>query len=238
MRRKALLIGNSNGLTGVTKDLEKIKSFLLSNIGGAWNNNEIVMLPRSKKEEVENAVDNIKYGQIDFSIVYFSGHGGYQRETVLQLSDNSEISENNLIGISSRQITIFDCCRSISHERKNVELSAIFESFKDNHRDLYREAYNKRILQAIPQQVRLYSCSVGEISNDTSNGGVYTNALMQAVKQYSVVGQIHNFASHLVESNWNNGKIKTEQQHPEAILPKCLVEQQLILSLADESVFG
>lgn len=234
MKRKAVLIGNANGLTGVTKDLERIKSFLLSNMGGAWNNNEIVVLPYSTKEKVDNAVNSIKDGGIDFSIVYFSGHGGYKRETVLQLSDYSTISENNLIGLSSRQITIFDCCRSISHERKDVELSATFESFSDNQRDWYREIYDKRIIQAIPQQVRLYSCAVGEISNDTSNGGVYTNALMQAAKQYSTVGQIHNFASNLVERDWNNGKIKTEQQHPDAVLPKCLIEQQLIFSLASE----
>lgn len=236
MRRRALLIGNANGLPGVTRDLKKIKYFLLSNIGGAWNDKEIILLPHSTKEQVDSAITSIKNELVDFSIVYFSGHGGYKRdaeETILQLGDNSKILENSLIELSSKQITIFDCCRSVSDERKDVELSMALEHFSDHSRESYRNIYDQKILQAIPQQVRLYSCSIGEISNDTSSGGVYTNALMEAVKRYSSVGEIHNAASNLVEALWNKGKTKTEQQHPDAILPKCLTEKQLIFSLAN-----
>lgn len=234
MKRKALLIGNSNGLSGVARDLNKMKNFLLSNIGGAWENDEITLLPRSTKEQLNTAILSIKYGSVDFCIVYFSGHGGHKRETILQLADNSEISENSLVGLSSRQITIFDCCRSVSPEITEDRLSASFESFSENYRELYRNIYNIRILQSIPQQIRLYSCSIGEYSNDTSTGGVYTNALMEAVKRFSIVGQIHNAACNIIENNWNYGKTKDEQQHPDAVLPKCLIDKQLILSLADQ----
>jgi hypothetical protein len=56
MKRRALIIGNTGEnsdnefLGGVEKDVNNIHNFLLSNIGGKWNNDEIIKsLDDSKK---------------------------------------------------------------------------------------------------------------------------------------------------------------------------------------------
>ena len=41
MKRFALLFGNTDGLNGVKIDLKRFRSFLESDIGGAWEREEI-----------------------------------------------------------------------------------------------------------------------------------------------------------------------------------------------------
>ncbi|HHX2503563.1 TPA: caspase family protein [Neisseria subflava] len=231
MKRKALLIGNSNGLSGVKVDLERFESFLYSNIGGAWNRNEINILPNATSQELTSVLTNVKNNNVDYCIVYFSGHGGFERQTVLELSDKTIISENLLHNLSQRQLTIFDCCRSMSQKAiyESAQLSTEIFDLSKRSRDFIREKYNQRIMQSIPQQAKLYSCSIGEISNDTSKGGIYTQALLDAAPYAQTVGDVHNLAQRLVQTRWNNSQ--NEKQNPEAILPKCLTSQQLIFSL-------
>lgn len=233
MKRRALLIGNSNGLPGVQIDLKNIQSFLYSKQGGAWNVDEIFTLPNATKEELEEHVYRVKVNNTDYCIVYFSGHGGFQRQTILELSDKSIIHENLLFNLASRQLTIFDCCRCIVPEAifESAALSTESINFADSDREYFRRKYSTRIMQAIPQQAKLYSCSVDEISNDEERkGGVYTQALLEATKYYQTVGEVHQFAGRLIDSRWNSTHSESEQQHPDAVLPKCLTSQQLIIS--------
>lgn len=60
MKRKALLIGNSNGLSGVQKDLLDFQKFLLSNQGGAWYRSEIIIIEKSDLKTVRDAISTIK----------------------------------------------------------------------------------------------------------------------------------------------------------------------------------
>lgn len=234
MKRKALLIGNSRGLTGVKTDLKKMKSFLYSNHGGAWNYDEIITINNATKTQLGDTIDFIKKDNTDFCIVYFSGHGGFKRQTLIELSDESLINEDFLYHISPRQITIFDCCRSTIQESAydSAKLSAESINFNEKDRNYYRQLYENRIMQSIYQQIKLYSCSIGEISNDTRNGGVYTQALLQSVQTYQTVGEIHRNAAKIVDTTWNDEHRPEEQQHPDAILPKCLTSQQLVLSIS------
>ena len=74
MKRIALLIGNSDGLEGVKKDLVNWTRFLYSLEGGAWNSSEIITLMNPRKEELCSKIEDIR-GEYDFAIVVFSGHG-------------------------------------------------------------------------------------------------------------------------------------------------------------------
>ena len=47
MKRIALLIGNSNGLPGVKKDIAHWIQFLESDQGGQWTDDEIIISIRS-----------------------------------------------------------------------------------------------------------------------------------------------------------------------------------------------
>lgn len=236
MKRKALLIGNSNGLSGIQIDLERFESFLHSNEGGAWNLDEIIVLPNASKKELFSSIDDIIRLKVDYCIVYFSGHGAFERQTFLELADGSVINENELFNLSDRQLTIFDCCRSVIKREIFESVNASFESLEviDSDREYYRKKYNERILKATKQQAILYSCEIGEVSYDTGNGSVYTNALLETLETMNVtltVGQAHYEAVKLVNSSWNiHKRNKEDRQNPNAILPKCFTSQQLIFS--------
>ncbi|OZB42156.1 MAG: hypothetical protein B7X50_05120 [Alishewanella sp. 34-51-39] len=229
MKRKALLIGNSNGLAGVKLDISNMSSFLTSDRGGAWNSSEIVVLMNPTKIELAAAIKKVKEERPDFSVVLFSGHGGYRKQTVLELNKDGEtVEESLLLNIAQRQITILDCCRSVIQTVAKALDSVSFAALRESYNPV-RERYDQRIMQAIPQQVQLYGCSVGQASYDTSNGAVYLNNFLAAAKAIDTssssktVGMAHAEAAELTK--------KQKDQTPDSVLPKCLTSQQLIIAI-------
>ncbi|MBR8803542.1 hypothetical protein IX299_002001 [Porphyromonas levii] len=238
MERIALLIGNSVGLEGVKKDLINWKRFLYSLKGGAWNSSEIITLMNPRKEELCSTIEDIR-GEYDFAIVVFSGHGEYQKGfTKLAINEEYEtIHDKDLIGISHKQITVFDCCRGVEDDNELIyESQRTFSgggTLERSRRILIRSLYEKRIEQADKQQIRLYSCKIGEFSEDTNEGGAYIKNLLKQAKsfnleKYGLVGVIHQKASREVQSNAMQNHNK---QTPQAYIPKCFPDKQLILSM-------
>lgn len=235
MKRKALLIGNSNGLPGVKKDILNWRRFLKSDQGGQWFDEEIKIMMNPTKMDLNLMIHGyIKRENPDFAIVIFSGHGAYQRETILELNEREEfITENELIGIAPRQISIFDCCREILLE-SSVEDRLQMRSFSEGgvFKKNIRPYYDARIMNAIPQQVRLYACSIGESALDSGDGAMYMKNLLESSLNistpYKLVGTAHEEAknSTIIEANR-----KKHKQTPDACLPKCLLRQQLIISI-------
>lgn len=237
MKRIALLIGNSKGLSGVKLDVAHWCDFLMSALGGQWYNDEIIVTMNPSKTELLSLIDCIKRSNPDFAMVVFSGHGAYQRNTLLEINGNEEmINENVLIGIAPRQISVFDCCRGVlteelSESRRSVRTFADGGTFPRNIRPHYEE----RIMNAIPQQVRLYACSVGESAwDDAEAGGVYTRFLLRCSssipkdEKYKLVGIAHEEAGKLT---YISSLRHDRYQRPAAILPRCLSCQQLIIAI-------
>jgi hypothetical protein len=236
MKRKALLIGNTDGLPGVKNDLVNFSEFLKSNIGGAWNDGEIEIKQNVAKSDLQTRLAVMKLQSFDYSIVLFSGHGGFKRTTLLQLNERGEtIDDSALKGLSTRQLSIFDCCRSISQpEVKNADHVIAFSQFEGvGIRERIRKIYDERIMSAISQQNSLYSCSIGEVSYDDGKGAVYLNNFIKAAMALQsgdkLVGRAHQEAAPptLAYSKTQ----KDGEQNPDHVLPKCLYEQQLIISL-------
>lgn len=237
MNRRILLIGNTNGLPGVKVDIENYRHYFESLQGGQWDESEIEVLLDPSKLVLDFVILKLKVLKPDFLIVVFSGHGGQQRQLLLELNQNHEfIEESRLQFISQRQINIYDCCRCVSEplvETMKFETRSKTYSAKE---ESLREKYNNRIMQAIPQQISLYSCAIGEVSNDTAKGGLYTISLLNAAKnipnhsEYKLVGDVHVEAAKstiIATKDYPNDR----QQHPEGLLPKCLSTQQLILTI-------
>lgn len=229
MKRKALLIGNSNGLAGVKLDISNMWNFLSSDKGGAWNSSEIVVLMNPTKIELTATIKKIKDDRPDFSIVLFSGHGGFRKQTILELNKDGEtVEESLLLNLAPRQINILDCCRSVVQEVRKALDSAMFAALRESYNPV-RDRYNQRVMQAIPQQVQLYGCSVGQASYDTANGAVYLNNFLAAAQAIDVssssktVGTAHAEAAEIT--------MRQKDQKPDAVLPKCLTSQQLIISI-------
>lgn len=233
MKRRALLIGNSNGLAGVKLDISNYVKFLTSDFGGQWYNYEIIIKMNPSRIDLLNTIRDLRNENPDFAFIAFSGHGAYAKSTLLEINNDKEyILEENLIGIAKRQISIFDCCRNIiSTESLNEDMK--FKNLSDSINAI-RNRYEHRILQAIEQQVMLYACSINESSLDTYNGGLYTYNLLDSIRpansnQYKLVGETHEEAAEKTRTSaWIN---HLHRQNPTAILPRCLSSQQLIFSI-------
>lgn len=237
MKRKALLIGNSNGLAGVKLDIANWVKFLKSKKGGQWYGNEIDIVMNPKKSDILSRIANIKASSPDFVIAVFSGHGAYQRKkTMLEINENEEISESNLIGIAPRQISVFDCCRGVltevlSESQREVRAFSKGGIFQRSVRPYYEE----RIMKAIPQQICLYACSIDESAMDTERGGIYTNQLLycsssfQKNEDYKLVATAHGAAA---DGTRSAALCSKHTQNPDAIFqPECQPEQQLIIGI-------
>lgn len=234
MKRKALLIGNNRGLQGVPSDLLQTRRFLQSSLGGEWFSSEIEQLLNPRKSDLLKKLDGLKRERNDFSFVLFTGHGAHARNTLLELNAYEEtISENDLIGLSERQVSIFDCCRNIVKEEVIKSSVITMDSIREATSTV-RARYDIRIMQSIPQQAKLYSCAIGESSYD-DNGAVYLGNLLSCAKNigyakdYKLLSEAHAEASVLTSRHVLN-KFKSNQ-NPTASLPKCLASQELIISI-------
>jgi hypothetical protein len=229
MNKKILLIGNSDGLPGVKKDFVNYESFFMSPIGGNWYNTEIIRMMNPSQQNLRNELKRLQSLKLDYLIVMFSGHGGQAREVVIEINEKEErIYESELVNIAERQITILDCCRVRIAESINLSDSVMMRKAATTEINT-RQEYEKRIMQAIPQQVRLFACKVGETAEDTSDGGIYSLKLISAAKyfdtDYLTIGKAHS------EATTNTTVSTNYRQHPDSILPKCLSSQDLIISI-------
>jgi hypothetical protein len=233
MRKKILIIGNDEGLPGVKMDIRSYQAFFKSAVGGNWYDSEIETQLNPVKRDLLSKLSEFKRISLDYLIVYFSGHGGQERETMLELNRNGElIAASDLIDIASRQLTIYDCCRCYPEVKQARQL--LDEAFAEFSGYNTREKFEKRIMESYPQQIQLYACSVGEYSNDTPNGGVYSQFLLQSASnidsEYKLVGTAHMEATELTVQNNRNLPAK-QQQHPDSLIPKVLSSRQLIIGI-------
>ena len=235
MKRKAVLIGNTSGLQGVQVDITRFTAFLKSNSGGAWYDSEIDILENEGKSTLLHKIDTLKNQSLDYLVVLFSGHGGQLRQTMLEINGQGETIEETLLRqITVRQLNIYDCCRAFSVTMMKKATESLSASFSESV-NRNRQRYDDRIMQAIPQQALLYSCSIGQVSYDTANGGVYLSNLLNAAQtisydqEFKLVGLAHQEA--IAPTTENSLREKQGRQVPEAVLPKCLSSQQLIISM-------
>jgi len=237
MKKKALFIANTHGLNGTKKDIINMRNFLYSNSGGAWEDFEFCEpLYNPSKYKLMDVVNRLKYENCDYVIVLFSGHGGQKRELLIEINENEEtINESELKGIAKRQLTIFDCCRVVLREnlRDDGILNKSQLNFSSYQRNIIRQIYDERIIQAIQQQATLYSCSIGQSSYDTNEGAVYLSNFINASRRVSGKFKTVSIAhQESIEPTYQYSLSQREgAQNPDASLPKCLTEQQLIISI-------
>lgn len=229
MNKRVFIIGNDRSLQGVKIDIENYRTFLKSPFGGEWYDQEINILLNPTKKLVRDFISYYKSLNLDYLIVYFSGHGGYKRSTQFELNAAGEsISEIEFQSISPRQLSIYDCCRG--YEIEKVSPVTLSDSFINKAHIHTRRIYEERILQAsLNQHVRLYSCGVGESSYDTPEGGLYSKNLIRSAYNQPA-GEIDVFEIHRVAKIYTNYEEPT--QNPEAILPKVSLNRDIIFGIS------
>lgn len=233
MKRKAIIIGNSRDLNATPVDMLRITKFLMSLQGGAWEKEEIVECKDKSADEILKVIDDIKAENNDYVIVYFTGHGGVQGDTILEVNPALELlKENSFFGLASRQLNILDCCRcTIKTTLSIYGSSRSISPMQRALRDEVRKEYEELVMNAAPQLVRMYSCREGESSWSSKDGSYYTNNLIWCAKDLlntnSVVRvhQCHEATATKTAADVQNDLHR--DQHPDIIPTKCLAQAEL-----------
>ncbi len=190
MKRRALLIG-SPGIPGtktyledMTKnDLTKIKKYLMSNNGGKWYDNEILLLDTNNINEVKSYIEHVRNENNDFVFCAFSGHGWYDGNRYSRVFEigKSDLYESDFRQLSKKQLSIFDSCAEVYKpeiltENRKFEASISMDSLDTKN---YREIYNNEIIKCHQQDISLYSSSINELSHtDEDLGGHFIHYLL------------------------------------------------------------
>lgn len=239
MKKKAIIIGNMDPILGVQKDIDTVVTFLKSKEGGCWYDGEIDVIKDAPKYLLESKLSLYKQQNFDYVLVLFGGHGYIQIETTYIYPSHLEklaISENAFNGLSSRQLSIFDCCRvprAIQFDSIELSESASLEYFSEQLSiEQVRSIYHNQILSTPEQHLKLYSCSKGEEALD-DNGGLYTQTLISIAKKatrnasrFNSVISIHRQTEEIVKNKSAN------KQNPQfSGLPRRFEKEQLPLSI-------
>lgn len=233
MKRKAIIIGNSRNLNATPVDMLRFSKFLMSLSGGAWENEEIVECKDKAADEILKVIDDIKAENYDFVVVYFTGHGGIQGDTILEVNPASELlKENSFFGLAPRQLNILDCCRCLVTTPLSIYGSSRgISPMQRALRDEVRKEYDELVMNAAPQLVRMYSCKEGESSWPSKDGSYYTNNLIGCAKELLktnrvvLVHQCHEAVAIKTAAEVQNDLQR--DQHPDIIPTKCLEQAEL-----------
>lgn len=181
MSRFAFLLSNNEGLSGVKKDVADVKSFLMSCRGGAWKPAEILERQNFPLSKLRELLGNIRAKRFDYVMFYYSGHGSFVRGTTLDINATESIPESETQKLSTKQLSLFDCCRYIpptATVKKSASVCDEALNAGDMRHSWCRMEFDRLVRLASPQQVRLYACRVGECANATASGSLYTQGLL------------------------------------------------------------
>lgn len=197
MNRRLILIANdggqSNFLPGVSRDINNYISYFMSDEGGAWSKEEIVVVKNA--DDVTINADWLHqfflFADVEFILLVFSGHG-YSKdgETYLELQPDHDckVEDIRLWAYNTRCLLIADCCRVpvYGHGGTIPSIqSVITESVQSNYRDACRELYNNAVKEVPIGTFTIgYSASLGETAIDTSKGGLFSANLLDEARKF------------------------------------------------------
>ncbi|MEY4875975.1 MAG: hypothetical protein RL708_1124 [Bacteroidota bacterium] len=227
MNRLALLIGspeqpeqNDIFYKGVNWDIENFTTFLISPTGGAWDkNSEIKCLKNPSKSSV---LDIIRRINVDYVLIYFSGHGRYStntEDTYLKLNDTDEISVNELLqSSSSKQLIIVDACRTAqSSGYSNWGLEGL--EFSSNLDVETSRFYFYNALESCQNGcICIYSCRCYESASADEFGGFYTSSLFKSSNEWTQAITKSNILS--TKMAFSNSTQYLQQNYPTKQIPE------------------
>ncbi|MGB7283336.1 MAG: caspase family protein, partial [Candidatus Acidiferrum sp.] len=173
---------------GVSKDVASYHSFLLSPIGGLWQDSEITRMDRPTKFDLKLKLFDFTY--CDYALVIFAGHGFHSvqdNSTFIELRTGHDFDSKDL-RLKVKQTLILDCCRQrvalLTEDRALREKLA--KAGPVLHPDDCRKYYDERITSCADELVVMYACSVGQsAADDSRTGGVYSSNLLDASKGWT-----------------------------------------------------
>ena len=195
MIRRVLIItnpgrrGEDGYLEGVSHDVRNYKSFFKSAVGGAWREDEIIVLTQPTRARAKIEVKEQR--NADYSITIFTGHGYHDASsdsTIVELAPDVGIDSRELRIGSDRHALILDCCRRLHIPEVVEDLALILEKAAKATitKTECRKYYDKSINNCPESLVVLYSCGLNEYSTDISGrGGLYSSSLVRGAEAWS-----------------------------------------------------
>ncbi len=200
MDRKAVLIEASklkdhDDLPGARVDVANFKTYLMSAIGGAWEESEILNLSHPAKSVLETWIKLA--GHYDYSFVAFSGHGYHARgksidETRLCINDEDEVAIRDLNPGSPWSLITADACRKVilveELERAKAfqfSLEAKIAKLRPN-RQRCRAMFDAAMREAERGAIYFYSCGLNEAAGESkTQGGFFSRALVDVGNEWA-----------------------------------------------------
>ena len=180
-----LRVDSTDFRLGVKADVTKVKAFLKSGYGGSFiESAEIWHLHRPPMEELARAMAWVAAS--DYAFVYYSGHGMSKGQVpFVALDERMSFKVETLASLAPRQITIIDTCRNEVGPYSLLEgISGPYGDIDVLPWDFAREAFAGLMQRQPLGRVLIQSSSFDQSSYSTSNGGIFTNALMAAMEPF------------------------------------------------------
>jgi len=191
MKKLAILIGapgqtnTDKHLKGVYSDMANYQRFLQSPSGGGWEKNEIGTIKNPDKAKLVAAIKNLGY--FDYILTVFSGHGAYSIDgkMILGINSTEHLFLSQLVSKAPKQMFIIDACRGFFDSGLYGFLGEELRRFPSKLTKLQaRNLYNKYLTKCENGLVVCYSCSVGESSWSSNDGGQFTTSLLDTTQQW------------------------------------------------------
>lgn len=215
IKRMAIIIESSNvrglaDLPGARIDAANWRSFLMSDLGGAWKDHEIFMKSKPSAGFVHELLNIYKDSYV---FLAFSGHGFMEYnyssriyETKICLNDNEQSVLVDTISPERLGTAVFDCCRGIENAQGSIKIAnESFAAGRSTSFGIAMDSANQIVLNArrsvqenisslflnhiefmrTHASVRMYSCSRSESAGEDVNaGGYYTTLLIQGARNW------------------------------------------------------
>ena len=246
MKRKAILIESSNvdgqqDLPGARVDVKNWRSFLKSDLGGAWLDSEIVTLNKPYSQDVD---ESLKVDSDCYSLVVFSGHGSDGKILLNERWANNGYSIANLKPRGNKGTVIIDSCRGVA-EVMNFSLAKAAFANESGHAVALHAHHGRAVIFAsastlsesilnragiqTPRQkwenalakdsngvVQMLACSKGQDANeDPEAGGYYTSLLIQSADLWAINGSSATIHTTKDAHDYAASKLPENQQKPE-----------------------
>lgn len=190
MKRKALIIycddTESDPLDSPEWDFKNMKKFLLSDLGGAWYDNEIIPLQNPTWNEIE-LKQKLYMSNADYCMTIFSGHGWVNRKDKKHYLEikNGDIGLKHLMSGAKRETIVIDACSGYGDSIPDLPTTLSDMILESNNPKLHRKIYDDHIQKCGEFSSIIIGASPGQDVRDDEYGGAFINSLIDAANNFN-----------------------------------------------------
>ena len=215
LKRYAFLVGSTKGNTSLPaarEDLILMGKYLMSNVGGGWEKNELRICLNHSAFDILDRVDWVKRQHPDYFLFYWSGHGyANDQSQMLKPSGEEAVALECFHDVAYRQLMILDTCREYTRSLPSVMEASFTQAVSiDSQRQRCRRVYDHYIAECEPSLQIAYACQAGGKAKARRHGGsLFTTTLVDRALRWELPSRRrYGFASirRLMGKPFSNGE--------------------------------